>query len=348
MMIKDNVPFNNIRLGRCELFKGGRCTACQHRCRIDVGKSGVCGVRTNVGGNLSCIRNYISYARTDPIERKPIFHFRPGTKVYSIGTVGCNFTCDFCQNFNLAVEFPDYPLTQASPPMIIRMAKKSHADGVAFTFNEPTVSIEYFRDVAKLAKKKGLYTVYVTNGYLTEEAQDFINPYIDAHIVGIKTFDEKFYSRSCGASLRKLKESIMMLSETSNHLELSYLVRNGDVSFSEFLRFYDGLRKQHPLHLGKFFPEFHSHEKPTDTLKLIKYHDMAVEAGAPYVYVSDLYGSRYENTYCPKCGSIVIEREGSMGEPSVSEHCAIYDIVNNNLSDGGRCPKCGNELDIRA
>lgn len=346
MMVKDKVPFRDVRLGRCELFKEGRCIACQHRCRIDEGKSGICGVRANVGGSLSCIRNYISYARTDPIERKPIFHFRPGTRVYSIGTVGCNFSCVFCQNFNLAVEFPDYPLTQASPPMIVRMAKKGHADGIAFTFNEPTVSIEFVRDVARMARKKGLYTVFVTNGYLTSEAIDYINPHIDSYIVGIKTFDEAFYSRSCGASLKRLKESVKMISKVSNHMEISYLVRNEDESFPKFLKFYNGLSRPHPLHLGKFFPDFHSDEKPTDTLKLIEYHDIAADEGVPYVYISDLYGSRYENTYCPECGNILIEREGSMGEPSVSDHCAVYDIVSNNLSDGGRCPKCGKELDI--
>ncbi|MBN1786565.1 MAG: radical SAM protein, partial [Candidatus Methanofastidiosa archaeon] len=191
----DTVPFQDAKLARCDLADGDRCIACQHRCTIKEGRSGICGVRKNLGGHLKCLKNLISYARLDPIERKPIFHFMPGSKVYSIGTVGCNFRCDFCQNHDVSIDFHDYPMTYAPPAMVVRQAIRHQAEGIAFTFNEPTVSLEYYRDVSMAARRKGLYTVLVTNGYLSKEAIDYINPHIDAYIIGVKMFDEEFYRK---------------------------------------------------------------------------------------------------------------------------------------------------------
>jgi len=338
--------FNEIRLGRGELFHNGSCNACQHRCHLGDHVTGACRVRSTVDGRLRCIRDYISYARIDPIERKPVFHFMPGSHVYSIGTVGCNFHCEFCQNHAVSIDFEDYPLTHASPAMVVRMARSKGAQGIAFTFNEPTVSIEYVRDVSRLARKKGLYTAFVTNGYLTPEAIDYINPHIDTYIVGIKTFEEGFLRKICGADISKLKESVRYLSKKAENIELSYLVRNADDSFERLLDFYESLERNIPLHLGKFFPEYRFKEAETETSKLVDYRRTAMERGVHYVYISDLYGSDYENTYCPNCGSLIIEREGSMGEPSISLHCAAYQIVKNNLKDK-RCPECGERIDIR-
>jgi len=343
--LKERASVRELKMGKCDLFVDGRCNACQHRCRLGQDGKGICGVRHMSDGKPHCLRNYISYARLDPIERKPLFHYMPGSKVYSIGSVGCNFRCEFCQNHAISIDFEDYPLTYAPPAMVVRAARSKGADGIAFTFNEPTVFIEYAKSVARLARRKGLYTAFVTNGYLTEESTDYINPYIDAYIVGVKKFNNEYYRKVCGADLSKLKDSLSYLSKRSEHIELSYLVMNDDKFFDDFLRFYDRLERDIPLHLGKFFPEFRSGEKETTTEKLTSYYMAARERGINYVYISDLYGSQYENTYCPKCGSLIMGREGSMGEPSISMHCAIYQIVSNKLDDG-RCPKCGEKIGI--
>jgi len=345
--LRERTTFAEMGLGGGDLLESDTCIACQHRCALGQGRTGICGVRMIESGRLRCIRNYISHARTDPVERKPIFHFMPGTQVYSIGTVGCNFRCEFCQNHEISMEYVHYPITYAPPAMVVRMARSRAAAGIAFTFNEPTVSLEYCRDVSRLARRKGLYTVFVTNGYLTREAIDYINPHIDAYIVGIKTFDKDFYRRSCGADLSKLEMSLTYLSKVADNLEFSYLVRNDDNNIEKFLGFYRSLDRQVPLHLGKLFPEHLSTETETTTEKLLECYRIAKEHGLDYVYISDLYGSSYENTYCPTCGALVIGREGSIGEPSISLHCAVYQMVSNRLKDGNRCPSCGRDINIR-
>lgn len=336
---------------RCTLYVAEgdcvRCNACMHACLLRQGQYGVCGVRMNRDGELYGMLDYVSHARVDPIERKPLFHYRPGSLVYSIGGVGCNFVCDFCQNYMVSIEFASVELTRVAPMQIIRQARTQRTDGIAFTFNEPAISAESVHDVSRLAHKKGFFTVMATNGYLSKEAVDYLSPHVDACIVGVKTFDEEFYARSCNASLARLKEALSHVMEAGWHVEFSYLVRNDDRGYDDFLSFISQFDGPQILHLGKFFPSYKSTEDETPSEMLVSYHRKAREAGIEYVYISDLYGSRYESTVCPSCGALLMEREGSVGDDTViSPFCASYDLSSYRVTDDGHCPDCGHAIRV--
>lgn len=345
----DRVPFAEAVLRPCTFYKKERdgrvrCTGCRHYCSIADKKAGICMIRKNRGGVLYGIWGYVSYVRADPVERKPLFHFHPGTAVYSIGTVGCNFRCEFCQNHAMAQSVDKYPLTRMAPLQVIRMARRARAQGIAFTFNEPSITPEFVLDTFTLAKKKGFYTTLVTNGYLSDEALESIAPVTDSAVVGIKTYDADRMRRQCSASLSAQSDGLRALLGTGVHVEISFLVRDGDDSFEDFLDFYGTLGAQIPLHLTKFYPEYHSHEPQTSDAMLERCYDMAKARGIDYVYVSNPFGKSHEHTVCPGCGTVLVERNASMGEPSVSEHCTIYQVVEDRLEGAATCPVCGNGI----
>jgi pyruvate formate lyase activating enzyme len=222
------------------------------------------------------------------------------------------------------------------------MARRQGAQGVAFSFNEPSVTPEYVHDVAHLAKKKGLYTVLVTNGYLTHEAVSYLAPVIDAASIGFKPFDRRYYAEMLGASLDLAMEGTRHLYESIPHVEISYMVKEQDGVFGDFLDFMESLGRPIPLQLERFFPSYHSaHERETSKEKLISYYHSARDRGMPYVYISDIHDPQYERTVCPSCGETVIEREGSLIEPSVSCHCALHAYTDCRLGPDGSCPACG-------
>jgi len=336
------------RYRRAVLFAVGNgavtCRACPHACRLTPGEAGRCGVRHCRDGSLYALWGYLSYARLDPVERKPLYHLHPGTKVYSIGTVGCTFTCPFCQNHAISQEYASYPLTWAPPPLVIRAARQHGAHGIAFTFNEPVVSAEYVHDVARYAKRRGLYTVMVTNGYISPEATRYLAPVIDGVSVGIKRFDEAYYEKTLGASLKELKKSVSFLTTQFRHVEVSYLVTRGDESYGTFLTYLSGLGTGIPLHLERYFPAYRGTESEPDASLLAEAYDLAHGRGIEHVYVADCAGNGRERTICPGCGATLVEREGSLVEPSVSCHCAIPAFVRDATDESGRCPSCGAQV----
>ena len=323
-----------------------RCNVCQWRCVIKPGQFGVCLVRRNDDGVLHLL-NYaqVSSVAVDPIEKKPLFHFYPGTLALSLGTWGCNFHCKHCQNWQIScIEEPDKHADgseSVSPEGAVRMAKQRNCGGIAWTYNEPSIWFEYTLDSAKLAKEKGLYTVYVTNGYLMPEALDTIGPYLDAWRVDIKGFTDKLYR-----GLAKIKgwRGILEVAKRAQqkwdmHVEVITNIiptMNDDDKqlrdIADWIR--DELGELTPWHVTRFYP-CHDlmHLPPTPVATLEKAYDIGKKAGLRFVYLGNVPGHGAESTVCYSCGKVVIQRFG-------------YDVHVVGVK-GSKCKFCGAELNVK-
>jgi len=324
------------------------CFLCPWHCKIHPGHGGFCGVRQNIDGKLySLIYGKISSMANDPVEKKPLFHFFPGSFCLSVGTYGCNMRCGHCQNWQIAhvnltelksERFAEY----ISPEKLIDLAKESNSRGIAWTYNEPTIWFEYTYDGAILAKKNGLYTVYVTNGYITSEALDTIGPYLDAFRVDVKGFTSDFYFK-----LAKIKDFKPVLESAERakkkwgmHVEIITLViptMNDDETqlkgIAEWIR--DKLGKETPWHVTRFMPYLeYSHLPPTPIETLEKAQKIGFDAGLQFVYIGNVPGHKGENTYCPNCKNLLIRR--------ISYETEIQHIR------AGKCEICGQDLNIRS
>jgi pyruvate formate lyase activating enzyme len=327
-----------------ETLPGGRvrCHVCQWRCLINPGKLGVCRMRVNRDGKIFAM-NYaeVSSMAPDHIEKKPLFHFFPGTYAFSLGTWGCNFHCKGCQNWEIScVDIPRVS-QQLLPEREIELTKNYNCQGIAWTYNEPAIWLEYTLDSAKLAKKNNLYTVYVTNGYATPEALDAIGPWLDAWRVDVKGFTDAFYRqlakiphwRGILDVARRAKEKWHM------HVEVVTNViptMNDDEeqlrSIASWIR--DNLGELTPWHVTRFHPlhEF-THLSATPLATLERAHEIGKQAGLKFVYLGNVPGHDYENTMCYSCGKMVVRRIG-------------YDTEVVGL-DGSKCKFCGAELNFR-
>jgi pyruvate formate lyase activating enzyme len=323
-----------------------RCNVCLWRCVINPGKTGVCGVRANEEGAVVPL-NYarVSSLASDPIEKKPLFHFFPGSSVLSFGTVGCNFHCNHCQNWQIAcIEEPasiQHNLESIGPEEAVRMAEAKRCSGIAWTYNEPTIWFEYTMDTARLAHRKGLYTVYVTNGFMTPEALDTIGPYLDAWRVDVKGFTDKVYY-----DLAKIKHwrGILETAERAMHKWKMHVevvtnviptVNDDDGQLSEIACWIkDKLGELTPWHVTRFYPHRNlAHLPATPVAKLEKAYALGKEAGLRFVYLGNVPGHSYENTVCYNCNTLVIERAG-------------YNTRIKALK-GTNCAVCGADLNIR-
>ncbi|MEM0074462.1 MAG: AmmeMemoRadiSam system radical SAM enzyme [Candidatus Micrarchaeaceae archaeon] len=317
------------------------CTACARRCIIPDGSHGFCYVRQNKAGKLY-LENYGTLAaiQLDPIEKKPFFHFWPGTYVLGVGTSSCNFGCLFCQNHNISKdkEITGYDL---SPMELVDLAIKQKADGIAYTYNEPAIFIEYALDTAKLAHEKGLYNVFVTNGYLTKEAIDKMKGNIDAAVVDFKgNGSEKFVNKYMAVpSIEPIKEALVYMKRAGIHIEITDLIvpEVGD-SLEECDKLtkwiHDTLGAETPVQFTAFFPDYkmlYLYSTPNETL--MKHYEVAKKNGLNYVYIGNVPGNKYENTYCPNCGAKVIGRYS-------------FGITEYNIDDKGACKKCGYKIFI--
>lgn len=315
------------------------CQACQHRCLIGDGHTGICGVRYNESGRLYAL-NYgkaIS-AAVDPIEKKPLYHFLPGSEILSIAAVGCNFRCAFCQNADISQyakgarrEIPGFDLP---PDRVVGKALDLGCPSIAYTYTEPAVFIEYAHDTMKLAHAAGLKNVFVSNGYQSKESVDLIYPYLDAINIDLKSFSEEFYQRVCGAKLENVLQTIRYLHELGVWIEITTLViptENDDTeNLKKIAEFIVALDPQIPWHISRFSPAYEMQDLPQTSLsKLKEAHQIGKKAGLQYVYIGNYPTHDYESTYCPHCGEIVIERE--------SYH------VQNKL-DGEKCWHCGKKI----
>jgi pyruvate formate lyase activating enzyme len=310
-----------------------------HRCKIKPEKWGRCKVRKNEDGVLN-VYNYgmVSAVALDPIEKKPLHNFKPGTKVLSFGSVSCNFRCPHCQNHEIAFSDLTYPyLREINPEDVLTMAKDRGADGVAWTYNEPAIWHEFALDSSILVKDEGMYVVYVTNGYMTPEAIDQFEGILDAANVDVKGFTEKFYKSFCKASLEKVIECVEYMVEKGIFVEITYLVIPGDndsdQELKEFSEWVSGLDRGIPVHFSRFHPDFKMLDKTVTPVKTLERAvEIAKNSGLEYVYVGNVWGHENESTYCPKCNAILIERDGFYVER--------IDL------DDSRCPKCGYEQNI--
>jgi pyruvate formate lyase activating enzyme len=332
------------------------CRLCPRSCVILPDKSGYCGVRKNEGGKLfSLIYGKVSSINIDPIEKKPLFHFHPGSLVFSVGTFGCNMRCIHCQNWEIAHvvmveglhEKKVYNILTEdrteiiSPEKAIEMAKESGAEGIAWTYNEPTIWFEYAFDTAKLAKAAGLYTVFVTNGYITAEALDTIAPYLDAYRVDLKGFTPEFYRRIAKvANYETILEAAKRAKQKWNlHVEIITLVIPGWNDDDKQLKgiaswIKENLGAETPWHVTRFVPQLELGDLETTPVKTLeRARKIGFDSGLKYVYIGNVPGHEGENTYCPKCKHLLIERKG-------------YDIEIKGIKDGN-CDYCGESIPIK-
>ncbi|MCS7150068.1 MAG: AmmeMemoRadiSam system radical SAM enzyme [Caldimicrobium sp.] len=319
-----------------------RCHLCNHRCVIPPGKRGLCGVRQNEEGILySLVYGKVIAQHIDPIEKKPLYHFLPGSFSYSISTVGCNFRCSFCQNYEIS-QYPhlhpnDIPGKPLSPKDIVKATLHSASKSISYTYTEPTIFFEYALDCAKLAVKEGLKNVFVSNGYMTKEAIDVIKPYLHGINVDLKAFTEGFYQRLCKAKLNPVLENLKYLKKSQIWVEVTTLIIPGENDEEEELRniarfIRDELGPETPWHITRFYPHFKMLNKPYTSLETLqKAYFIGKEEGLYYLYIGNVPGNETENTFCPKCNTLIIERYG-------------FSVIRNNLKEGA-CPNCGFKID---
>jgi len=311
------------------------CNLCAHRCIITDGKKGICQVRENRGGTLyTLVYGHTIIQHVDPVEKKPLFHFHPGSTAYSIATSGCNFRCRWCQNWDISQIVHDRRFImgeEASPEQVVAAAQKADCRSIAYTYTEPTIFFEYAYDTARLAHEAGLANLYITNGYMTEEMLETFQPYLDAANVDLKAFRDKTYRKYVGARLQPVLDTMKVMKRLGIWLEVTTLVIPGinddDGELKDTANFVaEELGVDTPWHISRFFPDYKMTDvPPTPVETLDRAREIGLEAGLRYVYVGNVPGEA--NTVCHKCGQILIRRLG-------------YRILENRVQPNGRCPNC--------
>ena len=320
------------------------CQACAHSCKLDEGEYGICGVRKVENGELRLLVYGVAAAvNVDPVEKKPMFHFLPKSHVFSVGTVGCNFSCKFCQNADIS-QYPQENNHQIkgrelAPERIVELALEYECSSIAYTYNEPIVFFEYTYDTAKLAHEKGLKNIYVTSGYETKKALDLLSAYIDGMNIDLKAFSNAFYEEICGAKLKPVLEAIRYAHEKGIWIEITTLLIPGkndtEREIREMAHFIADLDPMIPWHLSAFHPSYKMRDvERTPASTLHNAYNIAMEEGLKYVYVGNIDDEDHESTYCPSCHQSVIKRRGHIGQ----------DVINM-LETGGSCPHCGYKIE---
>ena len=324
-----------------KIGKALNCKICERRCIISQGKAGFCQMRENDEGKIYSL-NYAaaSSVAVDPIEKKPLFHFYPGTTVFSLGSVGCNFRCKYCQNWGISqAELEHIPTRDMLPEEAIRLTKEYGCKSIAWTYNEPTMWFEYTLDSAKLAKKEDIKTVYVTNGYMSEESFQEIKPYLDAANIDLKGMSNKFYEDLCEARLKPVLDNIIRMYDAHIHIEVTNLLIPGYNDSNEDIKalisfMVEEVGVEVPLHFTRFFPQYQMQNiPPTNIESLKRAHDLAKESGMQYVYIGNAPTADGETTFCPECGEPIIKRDG-------------FSVLSDEIKKTRKCPKCKAPLNI--
>jgi pyruvate formate lyase activating enzyme len=317
-----------------------RCFLCNHHCLIADGKRGVCCVRENKGGTLySLVYERLISAHVDPIEKKPFFHFLPGSKAFSVAAPGCNFCCLHCQNHEISQmprERGDITGEKVSCAEIVSMAQQYNCASISYTYTEPTIFFEYAYDTAKIASTKGLKNNFVTNGYMTAEALDMIAAYLDGANVDLKAFSEAFYKKICSARLQPVLESIKKMHDLGIWVEVTTLIiptlTDKEDELREVARFLHSVSPEIPWHVSAFYPTYRLLDKPRTSPEIIRRaREIGFEEGLKYVYSGNIPGDDGENTSCYQCKHVLIRRRG-------------YQITENSVTEG-KCPHCGTPLE---
>jgi pyruvate formate lyase activating enzyme len=318
------------------------CELCPHFCKLKNNQIGICGVRKNVSGKLySLVYEKAIAVHVDPIEKKPLFHVAPGSQSFSISTVGCNFHCKFCQNHDISqvknVDNMNRFSREISPDQLVTMAKRNSCISIAYTYTEPTIYFEYAYDTAKIAHENGILNVFVTNGYINPEPLQFIQDYLDAANVDLKSFSENFYKKLVGAKLAPVLDTLRLMKKLNIFIEVTTLVipdeNDSEQELTEIASFIKNeLGPEIPWHISRFYPQYQlTDHQPTPVSKLNRAREIGLEQGLRYVYLGNVPGTDAENTYCYNCGKLVIERYG-------------YQIIENNI-EAGNCRFCGVKID---
>ncbi|RTZ98883.1 MAG: AmmeMemoRadiSam system radical SAM enzyme [Deltaproteobacteria bacterium] len=313
-----------------------KCHLCHHRCSINVGRRGLCGVRENRQGVLrSLVYGKVIARHVDPIEKKPFFHFLPGSRAYSIATVGCNFTCRFCQNADIAQMPADRRGVIAGSPASaeeeVAAATAAGCRSIAYTYTEPTVFFEFACDTARLAHGRGIRNVFVTNGYMTPEALEMISPFLDAANVDLKAFNDDFYKKMCGARLAPVLKTLKEMKTRGIFVEVTTLLipgLNDDPDELKALAAFiaNDLGVETPWHISRFHPTYRLTDRPaTPVDSLITARETGKKAGLQYVYTGNVPGQGGEQTVCHQCGRVIIDRWGfSIRSYAVENGCCRY------------------------
>ena len=319
-----------------------RCNLCSHRCVIKAGRKGICAVRENRAGVLhTLVFGKLIARHIDPIEKKPLYHFYPGSRSYSMATVGCNFKCRFCQNADIAQMPADHRGLivgeTATAENEVAAAIKGKCKSIAYTYTEPTIFFEFAYETAKLASERGLKNVFVTNGYMTAEALDMIAPFLDAANVDLKAFTDGYYKKQCGARLAYVQDTLRQMKARGIFVEVTTLIVPGlnddPQELAQLAAFIvDELGPDTPWHISRFHPTYKLTDRPptpVETLK--KAYAIGRKFGLKYVYTGNVPGEESEHTYCPGCDEKIIDRRGF--------RIANYHIM------AGKCAFCQTVID---
>lgn len=318
-----------------------RCFLCAHRCLILPGKRGICAVRENIDGVLySLVYGKVVASNTDPIEKKPLFHFLPGSMSYSIATVGCNLRCQHCQNYEISQfprERPDVaiPGRDMTPEEVAEAARRAGCQSISYTYTEPTIFLEFALDCAKSAQKTGIKNVFVSNGFMSPESAKLAAGIIDANNIDLKG-DENFYKKICEGRAEPVKETIKIMKSEGVWVEVTTLIIPGhndsDQTLGDIASFIHSVDPALPWHVTQFYPTYQLMDSPRTPLETLRRAvEIGHKAGLKYVYEGNVPGAGGENTFCSKCGELVIKRLG-------------FAVLENNLRHGA-CPHCGAKVD---
>ncbi|NQT24232.1 AmmeMemoRadiSam system radical SAM enzyme [candidate division KSB1 bacterium] len=316
-----------------------RCQTCAHHCSLASGQTGICGVRKNQEGKLySLVYRQVAAMHSDPIEKKPLFHFLPGSRSFSIATVGCNMRCRNCQNSDIS----QMPIDQNRitgndmvPEMVIKSAKDHACKTISYTYTEPAVYWDYAFDTAKLAREAGLRNIFVTNGYWSEKSLKTMLPYMDGVNVDLKFFDDRLYRTICGARLQPVLDTIQALYEAGVWLEVTTLLipdlNDSGESLRSIAKFIRKISPRIPWHISRFYPIYRMTDRSLTSAESIqRAREIGIQEGLYHVYSGNLPGEDGESTFCPQCGETMIGRMG-------------FSVQSQAMHDG-KCPHCGEEI----
>ena len=317
-----------------------KCTLCPHNCIINDGKSGICRVRKNDSGVLYS-RNYemVSSIGFDPIEKKPLYHFYPSSEILSVGSLGCNLHCQFCQNWQISqtsVEGSQRVAEKINVDEVIRLAlSKKDNLGIAYTYNEPTIFYEFMLDVAKKAKENNLKNMMVTNGFINEHPLNELHEFMDAYSVDLKAFNDEFFIKYTKSKLNPVKEALINIAKADKHLEITNLVIPGlndnPYEFEQMVRWIkEDLGKGTVLHISRYYPTYKLDIEQTSVDKMLELNNIANEY-LDYVYLGNVLLAEGNNTHCPNCNEVLIKRTG-------------YMVQKHSVNSEGDCLKCGTKV----
>ncbi len=317
-----------------------KCYLCSHYCTINENSVGICKVRKNINGKLySLVYNKAIAENIDPIEKKPIYHFYPSSYTYSIATVGCNFKCLNCQNYEIS-QFPELNNgyifgNELSPEEIIKKVKANHLKSISYTYTEPTIYYEYSRDIGLLARENRIKNIFVSNGYMSRECIEDLKEWLDAINIDLKSFNDDFYKKICKARLKPVLENIELLKSYNVWVEITTLIIPGyndsEEELREIAKFIKSVDKNIPWHVSAFYPTYKlTDAPPTSPDKVIRAREIGLEEGLNYVYTGNIRDYDGGNTYCPNCKNLLIKRIGYFVE-----------IIN---LEEGKCSNCKEKI----